>query len=121
MKVGSLFSGIVGLDRACGRAFCGETVWQVEGIDLSIALAAETQPVDRKTLEKLKSYARHGDFNRRVLARHWPEARQLCDVRTVGAHNLEPVDVIRSRTLAAVAVHVGRTRLIDNCLLEPEP
>lgn len=31
---------------------------------------------------------------RAVLAYHWPEARQLADVRQVGAHNLQPVDVI---------------------------
>ena len=31
---------------------------------------------------------------RAVLARHWPEARQLEDVRKVGAHNLERVNVI---------------------------
>lgn len=83
MKIGSLFSGIGGLDIACERAFGGETVWQVEGIDLSVALAAEVEPVDPKTLAKLRSYARHGEFNRRVLARHWPDARQLCDVRTI--------------------------------------
>jgi len=29
-----------------------------------------------------------------VLARHWPGVRRYADVRDVGAHNLEPVDVI---------------------------
>jgi DNA (cytosine-5)-methyltransferase 1 len=29
-----------------------------------------------------------------VLAKHWPEVRRYKDVRTIGKHNLEPVDVI---------------------------
>ena len=42
-------------------------------------------------------------------------------VALVDPDTLEPVDAIRRRTLAALAVHIGRTRLIDNRLLEPEP
>ena len=33
-------------------------------------------------------------FCRDVLAKHWPDVQRFNDVREVGAHNLEPVDVI---------------------------
>ena len=94
MRLGSLFSGIGGLDIACEQAFGAATVWQVEGIDLRAAWADERHPVSRKRLARLRKDDRHGAYNRRVLARHWPEAEQLADVRTAGAHNLAPVDVI---------------------------
>ncbi|MBU0971535.1 MAG: pantoate--beta-alanine ligase [Proteobacteria bacterium] len=34
-------------------------------------------------------------------------------------HTLESVDIINRQTLLALAVHVGGTRLIDNCLMDP--
>jgi DNA (cytosine-5)-methyltransferase 1 len=65
-RLGSLFSGIGGFEL--GFEWTGEfkTVWQVE-ID---------------------------PFARRVLAKHWPDVTRFEDVRTVGAHNLEPVDIL---------------------------
>ena len=40
-------------------------------------------------------------------------------VALVDADTLEPVDEICGRTVAALAVHIENTRLIDNCVLEP--
>ena len=65
MKVGSLFAGIGGLELGLERAGM-EVVWQVE-ID---------------------------DFCNRVLEKHWPNVKRYRDVRDVGKHNLEPVDLI---------------------------
>lgn len=63
--VGSLFSGIGGFELGFERAGF-EIRWQVELDDYCTA----------------------------VLAKHWPEVKRYRDVRTVGSHNLEPVDVI---------------------------
>ena len=65
MRFGSLFAGIGGFDLGLERAGM-ECVWQVE-ID---------------------------PFCRKVLEKHWPNVRRYEDVRTVGKHNLEPVDLI---------------------------
>lgn len=65
MRVGGLFSGIGGFELGFRRA----------GYD--IAWTVEIDP-----------------FCSRVLAKHFPDVRHYQDVRTVGAHNLEPVDVL---------------------------
>ena len=65
LRVGSLFSGIGGLELGLERAgMC--TVFQVE-ID---------------------------DYARRVLTKHWPDVPKFTDVRDVGAHNLPECDVL---------------------------
>ena len=65
LTVGSLFAGIGGFDLGFERAGM-VTRWQVE----------------------------QDEFCCKVLARHFPDAKQYEDVRDVGRHNLEPVDVI---------------------------
>jgi DNA (cytosine-5)-methyltransferase 1 len=65
VKYGSLFSGIGGFDLGFDRAGM-ECAWQVE-ID---------------------------DHCRQVLEKHWSGVPKYKDVRDVGKHNLEPVDVI---------------------------
>jgi pantoate--beta-alanine ligase len=41
-------------------------------------------------------------------------------VEIVAAESLEPVTVLRNRCLVLIAAHVGKTRLIDNALIEPD-
>lgn len=65
MTFGSLFAGIGGLDLGLERAGL-VCRWQVE----------------------------INPFSRDVLAKHWPTVRRFEDVRAVGRHNLEPVDLI---------------------------
>lgn len=65
MTFGSLFAGIGGFDLGFERAGM-QCKWQVE-ID---------------------------PFCRKVLAKHWPDVTRFEDVRKVGSHNLEYVDVI---------------------------
>ena len=64
--IGSLFSGIGGLELGLEWAGLGPVAWQVE-LD---------------------------PWCRGVLAMHWPATKRFADVRHVGAHNLEPVEVI---------------------------
>lgn len=66
MRIGSLFSGVGGLELGLEWAGVGRTVWQVE----------------------------QDAYAKAILAKHWPHARRYDDVRTVGAHNLAPVDVL---------------------------
>lgn len=65
LTVGSLFSGIGGLDLGLERA--GMVIkWQVE----------------------------NNEYCQRVLAKHWPNMKRYGDVRDCGADNLERVDLI---------------------------
>lgn len=67
IKIGSLFAGIGGFELGIERAIPNaKTVWQVE----------------------------RDPFCQKVLAKHWPDAKIYNDVCTVGAHNLEAVDII---------------------------
>ena len=65
LTFGSLFAGAGGMDLGLEAAGL-RCVWQVE--------------IDRTASS--------------VLARHWPDVERFEDVRTVGKHNLRPVDVI---------------------------
>ena len=67
MRIGSLFSGIGGLELGLERAIPNATtLWQIE----------------------LNPYAR------RVLAKHWPNARRYDDIQTTDPNELPPVDLI---------------------------
>jgi DNA (cytosine-5)-methyltransferase 1 len=66
VSIGSLFSGIGGLELGLERAGLGPVRWQVE----------------------------INPFCRRVLAKHWPDAERFDDVRAVGVQNLAPVAVL---------------------------
>lgn len=66
LTIGSLFSGIGGLELGLERAGVGYTVWQVE-ID---------------------------PFCRDVLARHWPHVIRYSNVKEAGKHNLTSVDIL---------------------------
>jgi DNA (cytosine-5)-methyltransferase 1 len=65
MTFGSLFSGIGGIDIGLERAGM-VCKWQVE----------------------IDSYCQ------KVLEKHWPNVKRYSDVKEVGKHNLEPVDLI---------------------------
>lgn len=67
LRIGSMFSGIGGLELGLERSGLGRVVWQVEA----------------------------HPFARRVLARHWPDVdRSVEDVRHASKENLAPVNVI---------------------------
>lgn len=66
MTIGSLFSGIGGLELGLERAGFGPVIWQ-----------AEIDP-----------------YCRAVLARHWPDARRFADVREVRRGVADRVDVV---------------------------
>ena len=85
VKIGSLFSGIGGLDLACERVFGGDTVWQVE-----------QEP-----------------YCQRVLESRWPNAQRHSDVRKVGAHNLEPIDVLCGGFPCQDLSHAGLRKGLD--------
>ncbi len=66
LTVGSLFSGIGGIELGLERTGGFKTVWQVE----------------------IDSYAQ------KVLAKHWPDVTRYGDIREVGIHNLAPVELM---------------------------
>ena len=66
-SIGSLFAGIGGFELGLERAIPGAyTLWQVE----------------------------QNNFCKKVLAKHWPEARIYEDVRNITKNNVEQVDIL---------------------------
>tara|TARA_R110002110_G_scaffold332075_2_gene543106 strand:- start:2151 stop:3122 length:972 start_codon:yes stop_codon:yes gene_type:complete len=67
IKIGSLFSGIGGFELGLERAIPNsKTIWQVE----------------------------QNKFCKKVLQKHWPEARVFDDVKNINAQNVEPIDLL---------------------------
>jgi DNA (cytosine-5)-methyltransferase 1 len=67
IRIGSLFSGVGGFELGIERAIPNaHTIWQVE----------------------------QDTFCQSILRKHWPNATIYDDVRTVGAHNLQPIDIL---------------------------
>ena len=67
VKIGSCFAGIGGWELGLERAIPNSrTIWQVE----------------------------ENAFCQGILKKHWPDATIYDDVRTVGAHNLQPIDLL---------------------------
>lgn len=66
LTIGSLFSGIGGLELGLERAGLGPVMWQVE----------------------------RDEWCRSILAKHWPNAKRFADVCEVSGAQLERVDVV---------------------------
>lgn len=107
LRIGSLYSGVGGLDLGVQRAFGGRVAWHAENDPLAV----------------------------QVLARHWPKTPNLGDIRAADWRQAEPVDVLTAgfpcqelsvagpRTglagarsglwqYAAEAIHILRPRLV---------
>ena len=88
LTFGSLFSGIGGIDLGLERAGM-RCAWQVE-IDA---------------------------YCKKVLAKHWPDVARYGDIRTVGAHNLAPVDLIAGgfpcQDISDAGIANGKRRGLD--------
>jgi DNA (cytosine-5)-methyltransferase 1 len=70
LTIGSLFSGIGGLECGLEWSGLGPTLWQVE----------------------------QNAFCRTVLEKHWPDAERFEDVRAVGRATLSTVDLLGVRS-----------------------
>jgi len=68
-----------------------------------------------------------GQRDRRAIAARMRErieavaGAQIDYIALVDPETLQPIEIISGRTLAALAVKIENTRLIDNCFLEPPP
>jgi DNA (cytosine-5)-methyltransferase 1 len=93
LTIGSLFSGIGGLELGLERAGLGPVVWQVE----------------------------RDPYCRAVLAKHWPNVKRYEDVHDVGRRNLAAVRVICAgvpcQPISQAAAHIARD---DTSWLWPE-
>ncbi len=82
-------------------------------------------PAIRKGLLKIRDLAAAGEKNAKTLIQTlekiYSETLPLGRtdyISVVDSESIQPVDEINGKTLIAVAVFMGKARLIDNCLLE---
>jgi DNA (cytosine-5)-methyltransferase 1 len=85
MTLGSLFSGIGGLDLGLERAGM-RVVWQVE----------------------------NNPFCRKVLAKHWPDVPCYEDVKTLTGEELEPVDMVCAGFPCQPLSQAGKRKGVDD-------
>lgn len=69
----------------CGSLFAG-----IGGFELGAQYAFDAAGIDHRVLWQVEQ----DKFCQSILQKHWPHARIFDDVREVGAHNLDPVDVL---------------------------
>jgi len=85
----------------------------------------EAAPVLNRSLRLAEARVRAGERDMRALAQAMravisAEPLAIIDyVEIVDGQTLQPIEHLEGPTLAALAVRFGRTRLIDNCTLEP--
>ena len=79
-----------------------------------------------KSLQTAVKLVEEGQRDARAIAARMREVIETAEdaridyVALVDPDTLQPVERIAGRTLAALAVKIENTRLIDNCLLEPQ-
>jgi pantoate--beta-alanine ligase len=79
-----------------------------------------------KSLELAQSLVRGGELRGEVILARMRDVllaageARIDYLALVDPRTLQPVDAIHAPTLAAMAVRIEKTRLIDNCILEPE-
>ncbi len=107
------------------------TVREADGLAMSSRNAYLSPHARQRSLVLYKSLrlaaelVAQGERSAKTIARRMKEVIMTAGdarvdyVALVDPDTLEPVDEIRAPTLAALAVHIESTRLIDNCLLEP--
>lgn len=76
-----------------------------------------------RSLREAKIMVEKGEIRTEIITaqikdiiEYYPEAK-IDYVKIVDAENLDPLDIVRAGTLIALAVYVGKTRLIDNIIL----
>ena len=78
-----------------------------------------------KSLQLARQLVEEGERNAEVIVQRMraviatAEDARIDYVALVDPDSLQPVNKVSSATLAALAVNIGNTRLIDNCILEP--
>jgi pantoate--beta-alanine ligase len=79
-----------------------------------------------QSLQRARELTAQGERRAAVILAHMHEVilraedARIDYVALVDPQTLQPVETVAGPTLAALAVHIENTRLIDNCILEPK-